>query len=304
MIQSESTTKSYSRFLLKIGEGRINPAERVVDGEITDAEIDQLLDCLESDDPYSRITEQVVPVKCVDGRSRKDGRSHLGPCTAGGTFSLVMADALTNDSYRHPGENAFNHAKRIYDELTKSGYKVGGHDDDMAGGQACGCGAEDKLDSSDPRLPSILRYITHRGVDIRNTLKTIGVNVDNKLHAKIVSKSHELSRQHYAVSGFELRQAFLDVVGNSSIETLTGPHHEVALVINNQPDTTLNRHFLKVKFGDLYQAFDVDVAALKKSCELISLSESEAHDKFMAALYYNLATAAVLAGPSLPVVVR
>jgi hypothetical protein len=233
-----------------------------------------------------------------------DGRQELGANAAGGTFSLVAADALSSGHYRHPGENAAEHARRLYKELLKQGYAVGGHDDDHALAPACGCGAEDKLDSTDTSQPSILRYIVRRSADIRQLLKSLGIEVDDALHERISGKAAQLMQEGYAAPGAALRQAFVDTVGEAGVERLTGAHHEVALVVNTQAGSTLDRQALRAAFGELYQAFNVDLPSLQKAAEIISLSAAEAREIFVAALYYNLATAAVLAGPSLRVLVR
>lgn len=54
---------------------------------------------------------------------------------------------------------------------------------------------------------------------------------------------------------------------------------------------------------NVYEAFNLDVWAPKYGIDVISSSEKESEHKFVAAVLYNIATACVLAGPSLRVVV-
>lgn len=301
-----ATVPSTEPTLLTIGEGTIDPATRSQQGVISDTTVADLVARLKTDEFYDRIDAEAVPTKCVDGRGRVDGQQELGANAAGGTFSLVVADALTSNSYREAGQNAFEHAKRLYAQLVSLGKTVGGHDDDRAEMPNCGCGAEDKLDATTADQPSILAYLVRRGVDVRDAVRSLGVGVSDELHEALIQQAAKLRQEQYVTNGAALRQAFLDTpgVGAACVERLTGAHGEVAVVINTQPGTTLNRLKLKAAFGEAYQVFNLDVAALQSACKLIALSADEADEKFVAALYYNVATAAVLAGPTLRIVVR
>lgn len=280
---------------LAIAIGAIDPATRIASGEIAADRLDELTARLAGSDFFVH-TDEFIPRQCVDGRPRADGTCEPAPNSSGGTFTLVVADALTTGRYRAPGEDAAAHAKAMYAYLGVHGYKVGGHDADHTAGDGCGCGAEDKLDA-------MLAYIRDHGDSIRSFLADLAP-VDDESHHHIVAAASELLDGGYVASGRALRQAFIDTAGEESVETLTGPHHEVALVANTQAGTTLDRARLRAAFGDAYQAFNVDVAALRRAAEAVSVTAREAEQKFLAALYYNVAVAAVLSGPTLRVVVR
>lgn len=293
------TTKEYA--LLTIAEGSIDPDTRIANGEITQDEIERFMVDIQSEEFDAPIDPEAVPAVCVDGRGLR-----IGPNAAGGTFTLVVADALTSQSYRQPGEKAPAHAVRLFTELTKAGKKIGGHDDDHAKGNNCGCGAEDKLDNSeDENGPSILGYIERRGDDIKAVLESplIGLTISDELHESIVSRSKELRQERYATAGCDLKKATLEVAGEEAIEPLTGVHNEVALRIRTKAGATIDRPKLREKYGDRLEVFELDLPNLKSGVEAISLSNEEADRKFIAALYYNVATASVLAGPSLRVIV-
>ena len=286
---------------LSIGEGAISPQARLEAGEITEEGIQQFIEALNDDSNYLDIDASQVPTDCVDGRFRKDGQARTGAEAAAGTFSVVMADALTNGSYRRSGEQAPAHVKRVFGVLQELGKEVGGHDDDHAAGANCGCGAEDRLDASDPHAPSILGYIARRGTEIQAVLATLGVEVSDDLNTAIMAQATHLREDGYATGGAELRAATKEVAGEDSIITLTGTHNEIVVNINMRAGKVLDRQKLAERFGDKYQAFNVDVMALKNGTDSISLTEEEAHKKLVAALYYNVATAAVLSHASLRV---
>lgn len=301
---SPVTSNTKQRFLT-LGAGSIDPNERIKSGEISQLEIDQIAKAIENGQFYESLEAWHIPTKCVDGRSRVDNKIVLGSNAAGGTFSLVMADALTHQSYRRQNDNAPQHARRLFNELIKKGYNIGGHDDDVARNRFCGCGALDRLDSfADLSQLSILAFINQQASAIRIFIEDLGYEVDRALQNLIVSRAEQLIHEHYPRDGITMKEVFIDVAGKTSIETLHGRHNEVALVINTRAGTTINRTALAVAFGPLLQVFNLDSAAIASSTEIIALTVQEAYEKFIAALYYNVATAGILAGPSLRVIVR
>lgn len=280
--------------IFTIGIGGINPAVRVEKGEITFASMQEAAERLKTDEFYEEIDKNAIPNKCVDGRGRLDGNQELGPNAAGGTFSVVMADALTTNRYRAEGEKAPVHAAKVYNELKKMGFKIGGHDADSHSDKGCGCGAEDVLDSPHMSEPSIIRYMIQRGDDIRTFLSSNGIEVDDGTHKLLLKNATRLFQEGYATNGAELRDAMESVDGETAIETLTGPHFEFNLALNTQSGTTLNRDKLREAFGNEYQTFGLDIWALENAAKATSLTEREVVQKFAAMLYYNVATAAVL----------
>lgn len=273
--------------------GSIGPSHRSnVDFATMQQVVNDLDDCFVATEPAD-----IVPRQCVDGRPRSDNTCAPAPNAAGGTFSAVVGDALTTNHFRaDKTANAAMHARQIYAFLTERGYAVGGHDADHASGNDCGCGAEDKLSA-------MLEFIRDHGADIRIFLKDL-VAVSDQTHELIVGNASQLLQSGYVCSGKELRQAFVDIAGAESVETLAGPHNELVLIVNTQPDTTLDRARLRTKFGDAYQAFNVDIPALRKAAEITSITPLERDQKLAAMLYYNVAVAAVLADSSMPVIVR
>ena len=279
-----------------IAIGTIGAKTRICQDDFTENELDAFLHNLDNFFVAVDQKGKAIPAQCVDGRSRVDGSYEPRPKAAAGTFSAVIGDALTTASYRPEGGDAAAHAKEVYAYFMRHGY-VGGHDADHASQGGCGCGAEDKL-------KDILIYIRDHGADIQSFLKDAGVPVDRATHEHIVKQAAALLDQDYVVSGTILRDVFMSVAGKASIETLTGQHNEVALVINTVPDTTVDRATLAETYGSKFQVFELDVPSLQIAADALSVSVEEARQKFAAMLYYNVATAAVLADTSLRILVR
>jgi hypothetical protein len=276
---------------LTIGEGTINPDVRVSKGEITEVEIEDFCTQLENDTFIEEISPETTPDSCVDGRGFE-----IGGNAAGGTFTLVMADALTSQSFRNPGETAPTHASRFFTELLaqEKPVPVRGHTG-RADAENSGCGAEDKLDTQIENAPTILGYMTRRGDEIRDVLTGLGIDISDDLHSKIVTNAQNLRDENYATNGKDLENVTKKVAGEDAAPMLEGEHLEAVLDIETRPGKTMNRQKIHNAFDGRLQAFHLDVWAVANGTKLFAASEEEAHERLVAALYYNVATACTLA---------
>lgn len=277
-------------------EGHIGPAARVESDEIEQAKVNELASCLRAHDFYTK----------VDGEH--------GPNSAGGTFSLVVADALTTNRFRRHGRVAKEHAKSIYGWLMEHKADEGSRkiiprvcvdgrlpvqgsavNQAVVGGHGPVCGAQAELES-------ILRYIAERGEDLRVLAASLGVDIDHADHELITIQARSLLDEGYVSSNDELRNAFVQTAGEASVPDLAGHHAEVVAVINMDKMVTLDRRKIEQVFGGRYESFAVDIGVLPDAAAAVSGSEQEARQKFAALVYYNLATTAVLGDKSLQIV--
>lgn len=284
--------------------GTIGPSARIDSGAISQVTVNEVVESLRGDEFYVEIGD------------------NFGPSSAGGTFTLVVADALTTNRFRTGIESAADHAKKLYGWLLENkddaasrkiiprvcidgrlpaddyvnDSVIGGHDDEHG---EDGCGAQ-------KNLGAILRFIAERGGAVRQFLEERGVQVSEELHQMLTANSRDLSSPEtgYVSSGAELRGAFVATGGERTVAQLQGSHNEVVGVVNTEAGKTLNRKKLRETFGDAYESFEIDVAPLKDATATISLTDEEAEQKFIAALYYNVATTLVLGDPSLRTVDR
>lgn len=240
-----------------------------------------------------------MPRVCVDGRSREDGVVEAAPNAAGGSETLVIADALSAAIFLGKGADVASHAEALYAFLADKGFKVGGHRDDHAEGDASGCGANDKLQA-------ILQKIGTAQQEIRSFIGALGVEIDDDTHRNIVARAAALAEGPYVASaGRRMTEVTRTLGGETAIPRLTGAHNEVAVVINTKAGTTLDRAALQKEFGPELQAFNVDVWAIEETIKTVAAKDGRtAAAMYAAALYYNVATALTLAGPSLQIVVR
>lgn len=227
-------------------------------------------------------TDRSVPSACIDGRCGGTVR----PNAAGGTNTIVVAEDLTNDTETGYIETYHSVAER----LKTAGLPLGGHDDEHADGAKSGCGACD-------RLAEIYKFIAANSVTLKSIVESFDIAVPDKLNDLIVANAS--ARNDFADGG--LIKAELEN-GGGTVDHLRGAHNEVAAVLNLRVGTTLDRDALEAEFGPNYEAFNVDVWAFMNAAPVIE-SNVDYDAKLVAMLYYNLATAHVLCGPEMRVIV-
>ncbi len=277
--------------------GTIDPETRVIKGEIDNETIDKVFNDIVKhyDVVDDELSEKAIPAACVDGRTDVDG-APLAANSAGATYSLVIGTALIDaPSLIAHNETSASHGKKIFIDLKDKGFKIGAHTDENAPEGKCGCGACE-------RQAEILTFIAEHIDELSEKAAGLGIDIADELKAKIATNSSNLVDANYVSNGAEMVEVVKEVAGEKSVQTLQGSHNEVVLAINvNKPGQTLNRRSLEAEFGKDYQAFNLDVWALNNGIKEVSASETEAAEKFAAAVLYNIATACVLAGPSLRV---
>jgi hypothetical protein len=263
--------------------------------QATDAQQDRLdeLTTRLAQGEFQKQTYDSIPCKCIDGRSCPAATD--GPNSAGGTETLFVADDLTSKRFAAKDGSVAGGMRNIIMLLESVGLPVGGHSDNMhIDPQMSGCGANDKLGK-------IYGMIVHRADAIRAIAETLlgeGV-VDDAAAERIVENAH--NRGDFPAGGSVL--AVYEQVPDARLEELDGTHNEVVAVINMKPQTTLDRKALADEFGNDYQAFNVDAWSFQKAAEAIATDPTEIRHKVIAMTYYNIATALVLCGPQMRVVV-
>lgn len=275
----------------KAAIGTIGPELRIKAGEITAVGVEDLTRRLATDEFYGDIGE-------------------LGPNAAGGTFSLVVADALTTNRFRQPGQTAAEHARGMFSWLVETKNDdasrriiprvcvdgrtptpeslentsvVGGHDN---------CGAIG-------HCSDIFEYIATNGDTLREHTAALGIETDDDTHGLITSSARARLEEGYVSPAPEIRKAFIEAAGESSVAQLAGGHVEVTAGVNFDKDLSLDRRKIDAVMGAAYDAFCVDAGVFPDAAAVISLTETEVHQKTIALLYHNLATTYVLSDKSL-----
>ena len=239
---------------------------------------------------FLKSTDESIVCDCIDGRHGSQGA--LRPNAAGGSESLTVADDLTSHRFGGADSTTCGQYKATLAYLHDHHYPVGGHTCEGVSGTASGCGANDKL-------PAIYAFIAEHGDVLRSLVGALGSEVTDETHTLIVENA---AKRSAFSDGSELLTALKDEP-DARVSQLVGAHREVLALINNRQGTTLDRDAVREEFGDEYQAFNVDTWAFAASAKAIANDDTDAYQKLIAMLYYNLATAHVLVGPTLRVVV-
>lgn len=276
------TTLTYTT--LPHAEGAIEPKTEQAD------RLDEITERLARGEFHVPVaTNGTIPVICKDGRY---GGFNLLPNAGGGTETLMVADDLTFKAYDTDGTTRSAY-ENVLARVAEKGLPVGGHTDENRTATTSGCGANDKLDV-------IYNFLSRKGEVIRETASALGVDVDDELHARMIN--HATERQQFS-PGNELLESLAAYGDQAVIEPLVGTHKEVAAVINTRSGTTLDRRALQAEFGDGYQSFNVDVWSFEAAARTLTDDESKIQPLIAAMVYYNLAVAHVLGGPSLRILV-
>lgn len=230
-----------------------------------------------------------IPCGCVDGRCG----GKLRPNAAGGSETIFVADDLTTKRLGAADGTTLGGYLNTLQFLKEKGFEVGGHTDEHAEGDVSGCGANDKL-------TQIYAFMTRQPDLLRDLAGQFGVEVDDTTHELIIDNAAK--RTQFSKGG-DLLEALWAKGTKDAIDVLNGSHNEVLVVVNTQEGTSLDRDALEAEFGEDYEAFNVDVWSFEEAARITSLGAKEQTNKVIAMVYYNLATAHVLGGKNLRVVV-
>lgn len=285
--------------IITLGEaavGSIGPGPRIESGEITKEDVDSYISQIMSGDFDVQTDDQ-----------------YNGANAAGGTFTLVVADALTERRFYKPGMTAAQHSKAVYSWLIETqdtsenrrfiprqcidGRRVvdgGEASKALIGDHGPDCGAQNKF-------ADILPAIVIAGDTIRAVVESEGIQVRDNLHDTILSNARDLLSNDYVVDGDVLRLAFTETAGESTLPQLEGSHLEVVARKNNKPNTTLDRMAAESVVGPNLEAFNVDAWAFEPSARVMSESGTdESVEAYAIAMqYFNTATTLYLGHESL-----
>lgn len=279
--------------------GTIGPEPRIKSGAITSADVSVFVERFAGDEFYEEV-------------------GYFGPNAAGGTFTLVMADALSARRFYEPGMKSDAHARVMYEWLVQhadtegnrmiiprqcmderpiadgsqpSQGLIGGHDSTHGEDD---CGAIKKMEA-------ILQYITDHADVLQTICITEGCEVSDSLHKALVQNARELLDSGYVADAFTMRKVLVSVADESAVARLNGDHNGVALRKNRNANLTLHRNKAEKDFGTNIQGFNIDVGVFEPCAKLLAGTDDESiiNALTIAMEYYNTAAALVLGHSSI-----
>lgn len=224
--------------------------------------------------------------KCIDGR--RDQHAPIEAAnSAGGSYSHVVAHALMHDASAPFAQLE----TQVFNDLSSKHVFLGVHSDTHANDEKSGCGAND-------RLRDVFTKLVDQQEAIRQTAEVIlGQYIEDDMHDSLISNAKKRDDFGSGVENFQVAKQ-----AGATTETLEGDHKEVLSVINLRGGTTLDRETLATEFSD-HQIFNIDAWAFMRAAEQTEESDLAVYKKIVALTYFNLATAMVLAGPSMRVAI-
>jgi len=200
-----------------------------------------------------------APTRCIDGRitagwvTSPDLQNRaLGPKVAGGTVHAALAHRIVDtERLRTPliFEEDIKHVVHRFKEI---GIGFGGHIDDHQSGSNTGCGAVDNINLILDRLQSAANQQQLRGLSQLILGEAYDAkDVVNEVIGRILYldalKPIYLPRKNNEPQGeFLYKNTVMNIMISEAsrsqeiVPALSGPHHEVGLVLNFVPHTTFD----------------------------------------------------------------
>lgn len=276
--------------------GSIDPGART---DIELEKVQELARKLQGDVYDVQIADELQSflLSCIDGRTTESpDELRPSPNAAGGTMTPFISELLTQSSAMDiESENTLDAFEKFVAALAEKHIPIGGHGDDHS---SCGCGANAKA-------AEIVSFIATNMDVLVQTLESATGSADYDAASFIQLRAKELvERDGFFSQGEAIDGVIQEHADEKDYQTVRGGHNEVIIRLNTKHGTTLDRHTLKHDFGDAYQVFNVDVWAFEEASRKIGGSEEEIQRRVTAMVFYNLATAFVLCGPTQNAMVR
>lgn len=182
------------------------------------------------------------------------------------------------------------------DTLKAHGLNFGGHTDDHAHGEKCGCGAIDKA-------PEVVENAVRFQAQIAESIQTLGVDdtgLDEIFDHYAAFVDAQPADEPY--SGAEVMSA---IQGDGRVtKRLEGDHKEFFIVLNMVSGKTVDQEAIRAATGGKLQTFAVDVWRLQEIAQKLHPEDAQAQQQaLLSKLVYTLAVGATLTRGDLPVYV-
>lgn len=298
---------------LGFGEGSIGVQDRLVDSSdgLDEDIVGRVKEGLRSSNALIEVSkdDNGRPLKddgCGDGRGvvsifdqqKEYSRSLYRPKVFGGgaIMGLSALVGLGKVKGKSPDE-AFSIA---VETMNSNGIEYGGHYDDHASGDNCGCGA---IDKSEDIICNVSKY----GEQIADTVfsvaraagegaETFGEDIDFVM-GNFRAFGGNCDGKSKGTSKFELVRG-----SNKVIKELKGAHKEIRIALNTVDGYTVDQEYIRNLSGGEAQVFAVDIWRLADlSGRLSPDGGAERRRAFLSMLAYTSATAATLTKGDLPV---
>ena len=222
--------------------------------------------------------DDTAPTRCIDGRIRAGWQQDediqncaLGPKVAGGTLHAALAHRIVDSEHMRQNLHFEEDIKYVIRRFKEIGIGSGGHIDDNQKGWNTGCGAVDNINLILDRLQRPEHQEQLRGLaelilgDAYDGKYIVNEVIGRMLYLDALKPIYMPKQNNDPHGEFLYKKTVMKTIkdmadkAQESVPALTGPHNEVALVLNFVPGTTFDNDRFSYDNQNEIQVFAWDV---------------------------------------------
>jgi hypothetical protein len=234
-------------------------------------------------DKYLVPEDRAAPARCIDGRIManwtKDDNRTLGPKLAGGTVHAALAHRIVDTEHMRENLHFEEDLKYVIKRFKQIGIGSGGHIDDNQGGLNTGCGAVDNINlildrlqrpEHQEQLRELARLILGDSYDGKYIINEV---IGRILYLDALKPTYMPKENNDPKGEFLYKKTVMKTLrdeakhSREAVPALTGPHNEVAVVLNFVPGTTFDNDCFSHDNDNEIQVFGWDVWHMYEEAE-------------------------------------
>lgn len=219
------------------------------------------------------------PTRCIDGRISDGWKPEnetrgLGPKVAGGTAHAALAHRVVDSGQMRDKLTFEEDIKAVIHRFKEIGIGFGGHIDDHQSGSNTGCGAVDNINLILDRLQRPTHQEQLRGLaelilgDAYDGNYIVNEVIGRMLYLDALKPIYMPKENNNPDGEFLYKKTIVKTIREQasktqeSVPALTGPHNEIALLLNYIPKTTIDNDKFSHDNDNELQLFAWDVWAM------------------------------------------
>lgn len=212
-------------------------------------------------DHYMVAADDTAPTRCIDGRilagwDQEENLQHrpLAPKVAGGTVHAALAHRVVDTEHMQANLLLEEDIRTVIAQFKEIGIGFGGHIDDHQSGSNTGCGAVDNINLILDRLQRAEHQEQLRGLanlilgDAYDGLYIVNEVIGRMLYLDALKPTYMPREGGDPTGEFHYKKTVVSTIRQEadkdksmdSVPSLTGPHNEIALVLNFVRGTTVD----------------------------------------------------------------
>ena len=227
---------------------------------------------------YLVAADDTAPTRCIDGRIRAGWADDqqmqacsLGPKIAGGTVHAALAHRIVDTEHMRVNLLFEEDIQYVIHRFKEIGIGFGGHIDDHQTGSNTGCGAVDNIHlildclqrpEHQEQLRGLTQLILGEAYDGKDIVNEV---IGRILYLDALKPSYMPKENDDPNGVFLYKKTVVETIrheankSQDSVPALTGPHNEVALLLNFVPGTTFDNDRFSFDNDNQIQIFVWDV---------------------------------------------